>query len=351
MEKSNWTLFIPIYNLSISNDIGGEIRIEDVSFISSKKIPYIRKKLGLEHTISVYKSWLCTNNIKEMPFEDAEVYACLKTKRSDTQVLSREFGKIKDAIYLLASSQYFRVNRDSNTAFGGPEFKDNIIDNYFLFKNKSDKLNIRSAVVTPIREYTIDKQWQKYLRNHFFLKLLKILNDPKRNKEDWRNCFKRCAILAGQSQFSKNIYEAFLYNMIILEILLTRKGDKFPDKIIERLIALFGWFTKEDPRPWEEIIKRLYRLRCDFVHDGISKDITIKDVLYSDMIAFNTLRNLVNLEKTIKNKDDVINLAKKIEALRFLKKPLKRPNGLRYSTKNIEEIESKINSKLYHWCW
>ena len=32
MEKSNWAIFVPIYNLEISDEIGGEFRIEDATF-------------------------------------------------------------------------------------------------------------------------------------------------------------------------------------------------------------------------------------------------------------------------------------------------------------------------------
>jgi len=42
-SKTNWTLFVPIYNLVIDSDMGGKLTIERVTFVSSDKIPKIRR--------------------------------------------------------------------------------------------------------------------------------------------------------------------------------------------------------------------------------------------------------------------------------------------------------------------
>jgi len=56
--------------------------------------------------------------------------------------------------------------------------------------------------------------------------------------------------------------------MIALEVLLTKQRDRFPDAIIERVLAFFGWLTDENPKLWKTLVKRLYDLRCQFIHEG-----------------------------------------------------------------------------------
>ena len=146
MKKTNWTLFVPIYNLNIAREIGGEITIEDVHFISSSKIPYVRRKLKIKNRISTYREYLLNRDIKPLPFEEAKVYACLRTSRVEKDKLDREFSLIRDAVYILASSQYFIQPRDMKRAFGGPEFKSNIIDSYFLFTVVSHFLSARDRI-------------------------------------------------------------------------------------------------------------------------------------------------------------------------------------------------------------
>jgi len=103
---------------------------------------------------------------------------------------------------------------------------------------------------------------------HFFPRLLKILNGQVQVSRKWRYALRRASLLAGQSHFARNIWEAFLYDMIALEVLLTKKGDCFPDAIIERVVAFFGWLTDENPKLWKTLVKRLYDLRCQFIHEG-----------------------------------------------------------------------------------
>ena len=54
-----------------------------------------------------------------------------------------------------------------------------------------------------------------------------------------------------------------MLDMIGIECLLAERGDKFPDALIERVVALFGWMTNEDPAPWEMVLDRLYKLAPD----------------------------------------------------------------------------------------
>ena len=151
---------------------------------------------------------------------------------------------------------------------------------------------------------------------------------------------------------SPNLWESFLYNMIALEILLVGGGGKTETILVDRLTTLFGWLTNEKKAKWENLISRLYKLRCKFVHNGMLQDITINDLLDSDMLLANVLYNLCALSNTIKSKSDLIELSKKIDARRVLgMKMIDRPKAIKFRTqaytkKDLEQLE---NSK--HWSW
>ena len=177
MDKKDHVLSVPIYNLEISDNIGGEFRLEQVYFISSRKIPRIRKRLGLPHRISYYNN---SFNANKNLFIKADVYAFIKTNRIEKQGAIREFTQIKDAVYLLASSQFYRERRHRKILFGGPEFSQNLIDEVLLFDTSSEKAKWNFKKITPNEPYRLDKHWQKHIKRHFFSQLLKVL-DGKHN--------------------------------------------------------------------------------------------------------------------------------------------------------------------------
>ena len=352
MKKSNWAIFVPIYNLEISDEIGGEFRIENVVFLSSKKIPKIRKRLTMPYKISYYNKQFNPDKKFKNLFTQSKVYAFVKSKRSKDDELSREFTQISEAVYLLASSQFYRNKRDSRILFGGPEFSQIIFDEVLLFETTSEKASWRHKRISPVNPYVLNKLWTKFIAHHFFPKIITILNGKKYVKLKWKSDLRKAALLAGQSYFSSNLYESFLYNMIALEILLLGGDGKTENILVERLASLFGWITREKLDYWFEMINHLYQLRCDLVHKGKTRDITIHDVLESDMLLANLLYNLCSLTHIIKGKEDLIKLSEKISARRTLGlRPIERPNKIQFSPLSLSDREIKELEKSNHWSW
>jgi len=224
-------------------------------------------------------------------FSQAETYVHLKTARGGKDPLkdplSAEFRRIRQAVFLLASSQFYRQRRTRRTFFGGPEHSATLQDQHLLID-----ITGRSAVhsrqrLSSFEPYTLDQQWQGFLRHHFFPRLLRILNRRVTISKTWSYCIRDAALCAGQSHWARTRWEALLYDMIGIETLLTHRGDKFPDALIERVDALFGWMTDDDLSPWEDLISRLYKLRNDFVHDANVRGVTMRDVMDADMILAN----------------------------------------------------------------
>jgi len=349
--KKNWTLLIPIYNLEISNGIGGELRVDRVLFVSARKIPRIRKRLGLYRTVADYRRQMRLSKSPVDPFRMASTYAVLRTKREDDAPLTQEFSVVKEAVYLLASSQFFRVKRPNRILFGGPEFSQRIFDSFPLVCSESGQWRWSSVQLGPVEPYRLDRNWRRYIEHHHFPNLLRLLNGQLTVEEKWRSSIRRAAALAGQSFFARNLWEAFTYNMIALETLLTEQGDKFPDAIVERVVLLLGWMTDEDPAPWEGVIKRLYRLRCRFVHDGETGGIGVMDLHNADVILGNVLRNICDLTRSFRRKADVLRLTKEYKARKLLGLKQVRPRGLSFISGTLSAHGRKKLEEERHWWW
>ena len=65
--------------------------------------------------------------------------------------------------------------------------------------------------------------------------------------------------------------------MIAIETLLNTgdREDKFSRSLYTRLNAIFGWIHK-DTQKLRNMSERIYQLRCEFVHQGEYKNVTIQ---------------------------------------------------------------------------
>lgn len=348
LEKS-FSVFVPIYNLVIGNDIGGELKVGDVTFISGEKVPRARRRLGLRIKASELQSDGAKSGRPPF-FALAESYAFLRSRNSPGKPGRMEFRRIRQAVFLLASSQFYREGRDRRTMFGGPEYGAFMTDEYAFTSPAGEPLRtwLRLKSVEP---YVIDKRWKGFLKYHFFPRLIPIVNRESGVTSEWAARVKRAAICAGQSHRARMRWEAFMYDMIGIEILLTRQGDRFPDALIERLLALFGWRTKEDPTPWRDMVSRLYQLRCDFVHEGLMDDVTMKDIVDADMILANLLYTVCAMSKRIRSTRDIVKLAEELQARRTLGLKPRRPRALTFQSMTVDDEDLKKLEEDRHWAW
>ena len=117
--KKQLILLEPIYNLELTDNIGNELKIKDVLFVSSKKIPRIRKRLGFTKRFSEMER----NNpwFKESILTSAKTFAVLRFSDNDTSKIEKHKQKITEAIWILASSQFSPGMRGNVRLFGLPE--------------------------------------------------------------------------------------------------------------------------------------------------------------------------------------------------------------------------------------
>lgn len=349
MSSQSHTIAVPVHNLVVSSEIGGVFEIERVKFVSSEKIPRIRKSLNLPLTVGeLTKRFRRHNEV----FTKAPTYAFISVDNPEEPDLIFEHNLIREAIWLLRSSQFGREKRTNEYAFGFPEHRTTLIDEEYLIETVNERINLRRMLVSPIRPYKLDNAWKKYVSHHFFPYLLKILNKKAKITSEWRFTIRKAAILAGKSHYASELSQAFLYGVIGIETLLNtgERGDKLSKSLYNRINALLGWIHSE-PKQLQKMVERIYKLRCEFVHHGEYKNIMIQDLLATDELLRNLLYNICRNIRLFSSRQKIVDLAAQIEARKILAQKLRRPNSLRYTRRSVHTITREIEQlrKVKKW--
>lgn len=335
IQKTNWLLSIPIYNLIIEKELGGEIKIGNVIFVANYKINRIRKRLGIKESIKSL-------------FGDADTYAFLRCSNLSEDDAIGKIWLIKQAFWLLASSQIMYSQRHNLIHFGSPEHSTHHTREYYLFNTKGGASRGYGETTSPIFEYRLDKQWENIVSKFFFFHLLKIINRETSVVWRWRKILERAAILSAKSYFESDIATAFLYNWIAIELLLKDRSGNTEYIIVDRITALFGWLKDEDEEYWKKAIKSLYKKRNKFVHGGEATQINIEDLLISDKILHNLLINLIRLYKHFPSKSSVTDFCEEVNARKLLGLKIKWPK-LQYFSPTISRSEILAIKKKKGW--
>jgi hypothetical protein len=346
----NYTIFVPVYGLQLGRDVHSELRVERVLFVAAERVPRIRRRLGIRQPLSDYRERL--SGAGDRLFSYAPTYACLANAREpNNKDLSAELRIVHEAFWILASSFfYWTWRRDAALSLRADVARGTLGD-ISLFDRGADSFHVNFRRNPPYQPNKTGRFWtQNTKRSHFF-DLLRVLKGNGQLAPQWRASLRRAAILAGQSLLARHVAEAFTYDMIAIETLLARRGDKFPDALVDRLVALFGWLTEEDAREWEKIISRLYKLRCSYVHDGIAGDITGMDLFDADTLLVNLLTNLCKNVSRIRRKDDIIRLTEELRARRVLNLKPKRPGRWTYERLSLLQHTRALIEDTETWAW
>ncbi len=350
MAKSQKLLTCPVYGLVLTPVVDCEVRIGRVTFIAAEKIPRVYKRLGFKYPVSHYKEKY--HNSGYGIFSNAKTHAILKTNRDPTNKdLSTEFREIQQAFWLFASSFASYWNRQYAAMSLRPPHDSMSVRDIAVFDRSTDRYSVHYRFNAARLPNTCEVFWKQNKKRFHFLNLLKILDGKHKIDPKWKHSIIRAATLFGQSFLANHLAEAFTYNMIAIETLLCEQGDSFPNALIDRIIAIFGWLHKEDPEPWELTIKRLYKLRCGYVHDGKSGDINGMDLYNADTLLLNLLSNLCANIRKIKSKNDIIRLAAELAALHTLGKKPKRNAKFFYYTVAQSQKDLEANSNTSQWEW
>ena len=345
--RETHSCFFPVFGLDIHQDIRGEIGIERVVFISARKLPYVRKRLGIPEPISHYRQQPFRHGSF---FREAKTYAWLRSRRStEDRGVSQERAVVQDALWLLASSAHGRCERGRYDLSLSPPPANRLYETSLVFGPSSSDSYIRNERVVPIENYPLNRAWKGYLANHHFAALLRLLNGRTDCDKDWRYTIRTSAILAGRSYLSKHLYDAFILNMIAIEALLARRGEKFPQVLIDRVSAFFGWLAHDRELAWRDTIERLYKLRCSYVHDGQAGEIGLSDLDASDNLLANLLLNICRNVETFSSTDAIADFSERLDARRRLGLKLRtRQPRLQFVNRSLTPARKKRLAKRFN---
>jgi hypothetical protein len=339
---TGWVFIAPLAGINLTKVIGNEFKILNVTLVEKSKLTRIGQRLGLKLTSSEIKKQITESDKWQGP--NANTYAFIRHTGTPKNISNKCLSILKEELYILASSQLGYGKRKSN-AHPSLMGDQNIGKISYLFLDPNSKARLYSNRLTgKYMVLTLDNIWKQHHKASFFIKLLKLLNEKSPIEYGWRKLLRRAAIMIGQSQCSNDLVHSFLWNMIVIEMLLTAQGDKYREVLPERIEAFLGWVGFWSTSDYNRRINEIYTKRCKLVHDGKWEIINIADLLFTDDLLLNLLVNIVNHPKIFNSKKSVINFADKVKAEHLLGvKPKVRPKSLvffsrTYTPDDLKEI-------------
>lgn len=315
-ENGTWVFLAPISNLILTKAINYEFRVDHVTFIESTKLSRVRKKFSIPHKISHIRSKNLF--VDDEYFASTKVFATMRCTGLGTEVVEKFLDRVRDELAILALSQLgFSRRKNNATPFISGEGLTNNLQ-YCLFNLSSDSIFSSSDKTYKMQDLVLDENWLKWSKRFIFYPLLRIIRGDTGISKSWRKNIINAAILAGKSQYTTEKAKCFLWNVIVLETLLTVQGDVYRDKLPKRVEAFLGWIDNWQTENFPKRIQDVYTKRCSFVHTGDSSLITIEDILFTDDLILNVLYNIVQHSKFFMSKDDLIKFSEKIEAEKTL---------------------------------
>lgn len=247
---------------------------------------------------------------------------------------------IRDELAILNLSQlnYKKYTANTFATISGENFS--AWSRYVFMNLNTDSIVIPNNVLRSARPLVLDNDWKEFCNKSFFKNLIKIINGNIRVEKHWRRDIRNAAILMGQSRTSEDLIQAFLWNVIALELLLTQQGDKYVDALPLRVEAFLGWTGYWKIDGFEDKIRNVYKKRSAFVHDGRREHITNEDLFFTEELLLNLLTNIVEHHHIFSSKQAIIEFSKKVQAEHLLGVPPKiRPKTLRYISRGSTRQE------------
>ena len=340
-HSSQWVFIAPLAGVELTKAVNNEFKISRVSLIAKRKLARVRKRYGLDITKNEFDERIIGSHSWTGP--KADTYAIIRCSGKPKELQRECISIVKDELHILASSQlgYGKRRTNSHPSLMGYQNKGQI--SYLFHDSKSERGIYSNQLIGKYMPLSMSYGWKRHHKESFFIELLRLINGNS-VKRGWRKTLRRAAIMIGQSQCSNDLVQSFIWNMIVLEMLLKKEGDKYIDVLPERIEAFIGWIGYWSVGNYEKWIQEVYKKRCKFVHNGQWENIGVLDLLFTDDILLNLLVNIVRHPRIFHSKDAVIEFADKVKAEHVLGiKPRVRPKSMvffsrRYSENDLSEI-------------
>lgn len=326
LERGKWLFIVPIEGLEISKELGHEITINKVTFVCKSKLPYIRKRLGFPDRIST----LVKNRLYSSFFKHPKYFAVCSLSGEGKDKEDEFIHLVREELDLLSLSQLGYGRRRHNACLSLAKSKPIGKLNYLMLNTDTRSGMLHDKLVGQYMSLRLNSRWANYHGAGYYFKLLSILK-KKELSSSWFDDIKNASLLIGQSQSSNSLTQAFLWNMIALETLLTHGNDKHSRQLPKRARAFIGWSNNWELEEFEEKIQKVYKKRNNIVHSGKVKNLSVDDLLFTDNLLLNILYNITIHIKMFRNKEALISFSEKVEAEHLL------------------GIDSKIRPKTLHF--
>jgi len=336
-SDERWVLIVPVDRLYLTEAVDREFRVDRVRFVHRDKLPYVRKKLGLGVRVSELKKHPWSKEL----FERSSAFAVVRGSGTQEEVEQQCLGLVREELALLSLSHLGYSWRKQM----GPVVPTGEVShasmNYLLARSRDMTGRLKWQRTAPLAQMDLDGRWKNHQDNVFFTKLLRILRRDTEVRGGWRRELRRASVMLGESVGSNDPFKSFLWNMVALEMLLTKdeKGE-MRDILPRRVGALLGWsawweadnYEERITDNYEERIKNAYKKRNALLHQGRRDEVTNQDLWFTDHILVNVLMNLVSHPKLFSSKDAFVEFSEKVEAERTLgvTRPRVRPKDLRF---------------------
>jgi hypothetical protein len=321
MSKRPWIYVCPIWNLKLIPKINEELRILDVSFVSSAKLRRIRKRLGFPERISKLPTF-----IKEK-IDSCETHAVIRAPIGKAKDLApRLRQEVEDACHILraASWPYMARSVRSYLSVFGPSPTDHLEHHeIFVCRTKSPgakaveclKNYERGLGIIPFKN---GMTWKRAASN--FDSVVSFLDPSSHVDNKWRKTVRYACANAGRSLNSTSKWFACLLNMIALDAMLLNRREPANPTLYDRLNVLLGWtrtpsgrslFTKTE-------LDKLTGLRNRIVHDAETEGISARHVLLTDLLVHNLIGYVTRTTKKIASKADLLDVIERAKARQLL---------------------------------
>lgn len=339
-RRDKWAVVAPITHLELDAAVNHEFRIDRVTVITADRLRGRRRRLGIPSRISEMQSK--RHGVFARFFAQAPVVAVIRVTGTVADLEQGVVTLLRDELAILAASQLGYAKRSS---VGAPAIwgERPLTMQSLLWLGSSGAWTQPNRVYGPVVSLHLGEGWLEFQRQVFFLDLLRLLRGEVPVAKAWRQDLRRAAVLAGLSQTANSLPDAFLWNMIALELLLTRQGETVGDALPARAEALLGWSRNWTEDGFEARIRDAYSRRCRLVHQGDRGCATREDLFFTDDLLLCLLANLVKHPSLFVSKDAVIEFSQRLEAERLLgTKPRVRPRSLRMFRRRYDAKDYEI---------
>ncbi len=293
-----WLIVAPMVHLTVSDDppIHGRWQVGDVTFFSKGAL---EERLAEQHPLNPIKRQFLTQGFTS--------FAVMERGGATEIDKTTAFSELRQAALILAASTAFSITRSDHKGFGiigDPQLSNKRV---ICLEKYGEGFDGTLENLGTMISFKLDSIWHQAIVGTRILELFNRITDSNLDA-DWRRQIRQSAAMLGRSIISLELSDAFLFNVIALETLLTTKGHRNGKSLSRRIKGLTGWQFEGSNVDYERHITDIHNVRCEIVHDSDYRNLTVENLLWADLFLKNCLLNVVVNPNWFTSKDKMAKL-------------------------------------------